>query len=145
MKNFDPQWNELGLYYIPSSGNYVSYFLKRSWGNYLFFPHPEVGNMYPFILGTGGIYKVFDCTLPFAFYNRELFNKFGAPTIGCVQEYHPDFLIEKYQEDYFDVDLTLKDKSFMLNLRGKTFLFTDLDAQETDPGAFILPRFIDEK
>lgn len=142
MKNFNLRWNELGLYYIPSKGNYVSYFLKRSWGNYLFFPHPEVENMYPFFIASGGVYKVFDTTLPFPSYNRELFNKFGAPTIGCDLEFHPDFQIEKYNEDYFDVDLKIKDHSFLLQFHGSLFHFKDLNTKDHFPEAYALDRFV---
>ena len=125
MTPFDPAWNQIGLYYIPSENGYTAYFLKRSWGNYLFFPHPEVEKMYAFILASGGIYKVFDHTLPYSFYNKKLFDKFGSPTIGLEREYHEDFLIEKFPEDYFDVDMSIEKNIFRLKMKNQTFEFID--------------------
>lgn len=122
---FDQSLNQLGLYYIPSDNGYTAYFLKRSWGNYLFFPHPEVDKLYPFILASGGIYKVFDSQLPYPFYNKKLFDKFGAPTIGVNREFHEDFLIESYPGDYFDVDLTIEAPRFEIKLKTTTLTFID--------------------
>jgi hypothetical protein len=139
---FDPTWNTLGLYFIPSSGHYTSYFLKRSWGNYLFFPHPEVDKMYPFILSCGGIYKVFDFTTPFPFYNKQLFDKFGAPTIGTKALHHPDYLIEHMPEDYFDVDLKLGPSSIQMKIQKKLFLFKDTDSEDYLDGAHHLYRYL---
>lgn len=125
MTVFDPKWNQLGLYYIPSENGYTAYFLKRSWGNYLFFPHPEVEKMYPFILASGGIYKVFDYSLPYSFYNKKLFDKFGSPSIGLTREYHEDFLIEQYPADYFDVDMAIEKDIFRIKMKNQTFEFID--------------------
>jgi hypothetical protein len=122
---FDPAWNQSGLYHIPSDSGYHSYFLKRSWGNYLFFPHPQVDQLFPFILASGGIYKVFDATTPYPYYNKLLFDKFGAPTIGLNIDYHPDFLVEKYPDDYFDVDLSIIEKTFMIKIKGHQLTFRD--------------------
>lgn len=141
MTPFDPAWNQLGLYYIPSGNGYMSYFLKRSWGNYLFFPHPEVDKMYPFILASGGIYKVFDHTLPYSFYNKKLFDKFGAPTIGLEREYHEDFLIEKYPDDYFDVDMMVDKNLFKIKMKSHTFEFIDGAIQNYQSESFRLYRF----
>jgi hypothetical protein len=128
MKNFNPQWNQLGLYIIPSDGYYLSYFLKRSWGNYLFFPHPEIDQMFPFILTSGGIYKVFDSALPFPGTNKRLFDKFGASTIGLKREHHEDFLIESFPDRYFDVDLQINNGQFVLKIKGESFCFLDSEA-----------------
>jgi len=81
--------------------------------------------MYPFILASGGIYKVFDTQLPYPFYNKQLFDKFGAPTIGVQKEFHEDFLIESYPGDYFDVDLKIEGNDFRLMLKKGLFTFTD--------------------
>lgn len=126
MSTFDREWNKIGLFYIPSPTGFRSYFLKRSWGNYLFFPHPDIESMFPFFIGSGGIYKVFDFTLPFPQMNKNLFNKFGAPTIGPSQEFHPDFQIEKYGVNYQDVDLKLGAHSAIYSfIKGDTFTFLD--------------------
>ena len=130
--SFDPAWNQLGLYYIPSENEYTAYFLKRSWGNYLFFPHPEVEKMYPFILASGGIYKVFDTHLPYPFSTTKLFDKFGAPTIGVQREFHEDFLIESYPGDYFDVDLKIQGHHFELMLKNSLFTFVDASPETHD-------------
>ncbi|MBY0515506.1 MAG: hypothetical protein K2P81_01265 [Bacteriovoracaceae bacterium] len=130
MNSFNPQWNQLGLYYIPSEGHYQSYFLKRSWGNYLFFPHPNVDQMFPFILASGGIYKVFDSTLPYPGMNKKLFDKFGAPTIGVQREHHEDFLIESFPSDYFDVDLEIKASQFILKIKRDPFCFLDAGGEK---------------
>lgn len=138
--SFDPAWNQLGLYYIPSENDYTAYFLKRSWGNYLFFPHPEVEKMYPFILASGGIYKVFDTQLPYPFYNKKLFDKFGAPTIGVQREFHEDFLIESYPGDYFDVDLKIEGPRFQLMLKNGLFTFVDASPETSTPAPQTLFR-----
>jgi hypothetical protein len=138
--SFDPAWNQLGLYYIPSENEYTAYFLKRSWGNYLFFPHPEVEKMYPFILASGGIYKVFDTQLPYPFYNKKLFDKFGAPTIGVQREFHEDFLIESYPGDYFDVDLKIEGPRFQLMVKNSLFTFVDASPETSAPAAQTLFR-----
>lgn len=140
MTIFDPAWNQLGLYYIPSENDYRAYFLKRSWGNYLFFPHPDVDRLYPFILASGGIYKVFDCSLPYSFYNKKLFDKFGAPTIGVERDYHEDFLIEKYPQDYFDVDLSVENNIFRLKTKKHTFEFIDGPIDKAHAEVIQLPR-----
>lgn len=129
VKNFNPAWNQLGLYIIPSEGHYLSYFLKRSWGNYLFFPHPDVDRMFPFILASGGIYKLFDANLPFPETNKRLFDKFGAPTIGTGRDYHVDFLVESVPEDYFDVDLSVSPQKFELTIKHEVFSFLDAGAE----------------
>ena len=142
MSTFDPEWNKKGLYYIPSENGYIAYFLKRSWGNYLFFPHPEVEKMYPFILASGGIYKIFDHCLPYPFYNKTLFDKFGAPTIGTSKDYHEDFLIEKYPEDYFDIDLTINSNYFTLKTKDYVFEFIDGLREQVDPSKRSLYRIL---
>lgn len=134
MSTFNPAWNQLGLYFIPSDGHYLSYFLKRSWGNYLIFPHPEIDPMFPFILASGGIYKVFDSTLPFPFTNQRLFDKFGAPTIGTGLQHHVDFLVESCPDDYFDIDLTISEHEFCLKIQQETFIFIDGDTNPSRPG-----------
>ncbi len=131
--NFNSKWNDLGLYYIPSDNEYTSYFLKRSWGNYLFFPHPDVEKMYPFILASGGVYKVFDSKLPYSFYNKTLFDKFGAPTIGVKRSFHEDFLIESCPGDYFDVDLKILENQFQLMIKNTLFTFVDGQIEESSP------------
>ena len=130
MTPFDPAWNQIGLYYIPSENGYTAYFLKRSWGNYLFFPHPEIEKMYPFILASGGIYKVFDHSLPYSFYNKKLFDKFGSPTIGLERDYHEDFLVEKFPDNYFDVDMSIEKNIFRLKLKNINFEFIDGSGHE---------------
>lgn len=137
---FDTNWNKLGLYRIPSTGVYQSYFLKRSWGNYLFFPHPDIERMYPFIIASGGIYKVFDSALPYPHFNKVLFDKFGAATIGPPFAYHEDFLIEKMGEDYFDVDLHLNPGIFRLRVRGEEFIFVDTFASVANTDGNVLRR-----
>lgn len=137
---FDTKWNQLGLYRIPSTGAYQSYFLKRSWGNYLFFPHPDVERMYPFILASGGIYKVFDSALPYPHFNKVLFDKFGAATIGPQRDFHEDFLIEKLGADYFDVDLGFSAGVFRLRVKEETFLFVDTLADAASSEGHVLPR-----
>ena len=139
--NFNNDWNRLGLYMIPSHGGHTSYFLKRSWGNYLFFPHPEIENMFPFILSCGGVYKVFDCTLPFCYYNKLLFDKFGAATIGPERDHHEDFLIEKFPDEYFDVDMKLLNNAFNLQIKDQSFLFLDVDSKAETPEAHHLLRY----
>lgn len=143
MKSFNPQWNQLGLYIIPSDGYYVSYFLKRSWGNYLFFPHPEIDKMFPFILASGGIYKVFDSALPFPNTNKRLFDKFGAPTIGLQREYHKDFLIESFPNEYFDMDLQVNNGQFLLKIKGESFCFVDSEATPPNGSINTLKRLKD--
>jgi hypothetical protein len=142
MERFKNEWNKLGLYFIPSENNYVSYFLKRSWGNYLFFPHPEIENFFPFIIGSGGLYKVFDCALTYPFYNKLLFDKFGAPTIGAARNYHEDFLIEQYPDEYFDVDLKLIEQTFHLKIKNQAFAFNDLEGTFSSESAHCLDRFL---
>lgn len=144
MKAFKPTWNDLGLYYIPSSNGFVSYFLKRSWGNYLFFPHPEVSQLFPFILASGGIYKVFDSKLPYPYYNKILFDKFGASTIGTGKVYHEDFLIEQYPDDYFDVDLKINGGLFQIQLKDMTFRFRDIEVEGQAGEGILLERYYRE-
>lgn len=118
--------NELKIYCIPDEGgNRMAYFIIRSWGNYLFFPHPEVKNMYPFFKAQGGIYKVYDFEIPFPFYNGDLFTVFGASTIGSKLSYHQDFLVEDYGTDYLDPDLAMKDGIFELNHKKVKLTFLD--------------------
>jgi hypothetical protein len=104
----------------------MAYFVIRSWGNYLFFPHPELRSMYPFFKGQGGIYKVIDTALAFPFFNGELFRIFGAATIGAPSTYHEDFLIEKFGEEYFDPDLMIEDGLVRLTLTNLEFKLFDL-------------------
>jgi hypothetical protein len=134
VKTFNNDWNKLGLYFIPSEGHYVSYFLKRSWGNYLFFPHPEIDLMFPFILASGGVYKVFDSTLPYPYTNKRLFDLFGAPTIGTGLDHHVDFLVENHPHDYFDVDLTITEHEFALKIGRENFRFIDGPLLTERPG-----------
>lgn len=118
--------NELKIYCIPDEGgNRMAYYIIRSWGNYLFFPHPDVKNMYPFFKAQGGIYKVFDFETPFPFYNADLFTIFGASTVGSKLSYHPDFLVEDYGADYLDPDLKMEDGIFELNHKNNSFTFLD--------------------
>lgn len=139
MYGFDPHWNQLGLYIIPSEGHYLSYFLKRSWGNYLFFPHSDVDRMFPFILASGGIYKVFDHTIPFPGTNKLLFDKFGAPTVGTGLEHHVDFLVESCPDDYYDIDLTINNGCFELMILKEKFVFLDAVSQ-VPPAGHLLRR-----
>jgi hypothetical protein len=119
------------IFCIPSQNQrWMSYFIIRSWGNYLFFPHPDVSNIYPFIKGQGGIYKVFDEAVPFPFYNAEIFTLFGASTIGSNLIYHPDFQIEKYGEDFSDVDLRIDQGIFKLNHQKEEYSFYDFNRPE---------------
>lgn len=114
MFKFDNTLNQIGLYYIPYKDQYYSYFLKRAWGNYLFFPHPEIEKLYPFIIDNGGIYKVFDFSLPFKFYNKELFVKFGASTIVKEQTFESSFRCETFGIDYFDMDIKLTNQQILI-------------------------------
>ncbi len=120
--------NSKKIFCIPSNNQrWMSYFLVRSWGNYLFFPHPDVSQMYPFIKGKGGLYKVFDNALPFPFYNAEVFTIFGASTVGTSLAFHQDFQIEVFGEDYFDNDLIINQGCFRLTLDKQEYNFYDFD------------------
>lgn len=90
--------------------------------------------MFPFILASGGIYKVFDSTLPFPFTNQRLFDRFGAPTIGTGLQHHVDFLVENCPEDYFDIDLTIHQNQFCLKIQEETFIFIDGTYRSDIPG-----------
>jgi hypothetical protein len=119
MQELDPKvvayLNSKKVFCIPSQNKrWMSYFIVRSWGNYLFFPHPDISNMYPFIKTQGGIYKVFDETIPFPFYNTQIFTLFGASTVGAAPSFHKDFQIEIFGEDYFDIDLAIEQAVFKL-------------------------------
>ena len=144
VSTFNRDWNKLGLYYIPSDTGYQSYFLKRSWGNYLFFPHAEIEQTFSFIIASGGLYKVFDKTLPFKQVNQKLFNKFGAPTIGTLREFHPDFQIEKYGEQYQDIDMTIENDIFTYTLlSGEVFTFIDNESLLSKQENYTLPRIVE--
>lgn len=120
--------NALKIFAIPdNSGQRMAYFMIRSWGNYLFFPHPDISNMFPFIKGQGGIYKVFDAAVPFPFTNGQLFTIFGASTLGPSLKYHEDFLIEEYGTDYFDPDLNLRDGVFEIIVKERVVRFLDMN------------------
>jgi hypothetical protein len=118
----------------------MAYFIIRSWGNYLFFPHPDIGQMYPFFKGQGGVYKVFDSEIPFPFYNGEIFRIFGAPTIGSGLSYHEDFLIEEYGVDYADQDLKLEGGIMHLQLPELKLTFYDLSWAPGSQGPYELSR-----
>jgi hypothetical protein len=119
--------NQSKLYCIPQvEGGRMAYFLIRPWGNYLFFPHPEIKNMYPFFKGQGGIYKIIDSAIPFPYYNGELFRIFGASTVGSPLSYHEDFLVEEYGIEYFDPDLHIQDGVIHLTLPQLQLRFYDL-------------------
>jgi hypothetical protein len=121
--------NALKIYCIPDSGSIrMAYYIIRSWGNYLFFPHPDVGNMYPFFKAQGGVSKVFDTCLPFPFYNAEIFTLFGASTVGCARQHHPDFLIERFGEEFTDSDLKLCQDKFELTQQQERLSFYDMNS-----------------
>ncbi len=124
--------NQLGIFLIPDeTQTRMAYYVLRSWGHYLFFPHPGVKNMYPFFKSQGGIYKVFDHQVPFPYYNGELFKIFGASTIGSTLEHHPDFLVEEWGVDYGDPDLNISSGVFELVHKKINFRFLDLELSQT--------------
>lgn len=127
---FDPQWNKLGIYFIPSSTGRVSYFIKRKWGNYLFFPHPESDQFFSTAIARGGIYKVFDNEIPFPQMNARLFTKFGAQTVSHQALPRPDFAIEIWNRDYFDIDMKLEQDRWCLKIEGHEFIFLEKESQE---------------
>jgi hypothetical protein len=133
--------NEHKIFCIPQNeGQRMAYYVLRPWGNYLFFPHPDVTNMYPFFKGQGGIYKVFDTTVPFPFYNGELFRIFGASTVGSPLTHHTDFLVEEFGKEYFDQDLLLQDGVFDLQLSKLKLRFFDLYSTPSDTQNYDLCR-----
>lgn len=124
--------NRLGIYLIPDeTESRMAYYVLRSWGHYLFFPHPGVKNMYPFFKSQGGIYKVFDHLVPFPYYNGELFRIFGASTIGSTLEHHPDFLVEEWGVDYGDPDLQINAGVFELVHKKINFRFLETQNSQT--------------
>ena len=133
--------NSQKIFCIPSHNQrWMSYFIVRSWGNYLFFPHPDVSNMYPFIKSQGGIYKVFDGEIPFPFYNAEIFTLFGASTVGPGLTSHPDFQIEAFGEDYFDADLYIDRGHFRLLHQREEFIFLEYNRAEKTFGSHEFSR-----
>lgn len=125
--------NSRKIFCIPSENQrWMAYFVVRAWGNYLFFPHPDVSRMYPFIKGQGGIYKIFDQTIPFPYYNGEVFTLFGASTVGLSQKYHEDFQMEVFGEEYFDVDLSIYQGRFKLFHQKEEFSFFDINHQKSN-------------
>jgi hypothetical protein len=142
--NLKQQLDQLGILYIPySQGPFTSYFIKRSWGNYLIFPHPEVENLKAHMDGSGGIYKVIDLELPFPWYNKWLFDRYGASTIGPKNEWKHDFLIENVPENYYDVDLSLDEEASRIHLhyRQEKLIFLDLKGFNQD-NTNTFPRYV---
>lgn len=130
---FDPKWNQRGLYFIPSTTGRVSYFLKRKWGNYLFFPHPETEQFFSSAIARGGIYKVFDNEILFPQMNARLFTKFGAQTVAIEARPRPEFAIEIWNKDYFDIDMKADKGKWCLIIEGQEFTFLEDSSQEHEP------------
>ena len=124
--------NKHHIIVIPqSTGPFYSYFVRRSYGNYLFFPHGDLEPMFNFFKSQGGIYKVFDINLPFPYMNQRLFDIFGASSIGPEIDFHSDFKIEKMNEEFHDPDLFLNEHSFQLKQIETVFHFSDKTRPET--------------
>lgn len=123
---FNPEWNKLGIIFIPSECGRVSYFVKRSWGNYLFFPHPQTDQFFESAKARGGIYKVFDNQINFPQMNERIFCKFGAQTVTCSSLKRAEFPIEKFGEEYFDMYLVAQEDQWEMTIQKEIFIFSEL-------------------
>lgn len=105
---------ELEIVFIPDYElGLNSYFIKRPYGNFLFFTHPKINHLDQYIEGSGGVYKVFEFHNVFKAQLKYLFNVYGSSLITAQLNYTFDqnFKQEVWPDEYYDIDLSLDAKN----------------------------------
>lgn len=121
---------ELGILFVPDYDlGLNSYFLKRSYGNFLFFTHPKISQLSNYIENSGGIYKVLEYHNVFKNELSFLFNIYGSSLITTNQNFIFDksYKQELWPSEYFDADMNFLEEisSIEVLYKKKKLLFVD--------------------
>lgn len=95
----------LGIHQIKNYNGHSSFFVQRSYGNYLIFGDGLQGVDYELLKSKGGVYRQFFTSLDHVTEaNAQLFKKFGAAGVGYFPEnsFNERIPLEIFKKDFCD-------------------------------------------